>query len=167
VAQGASHDFIKRLDGGAVAVSALGPFGLSGSLFGRAPLRGDMRMLRRVIALSALALLAVLPSTAQSYVHTWTCTAYAGVACYDHSGQQYNPWISVEGHVTDAPTVPTFCSKGVTAAGNIRSASGCFNNVYGVVACFGTTTPESWGYVYWDNGGGIHSLAARASTDAC
>jgi hypothetical protein len=118
------------------------------------------------MAVTLCGALASAPS-ASAYGHTWSCSAAAdGSQCYDYSGTIYNPWLGVYAYVYDY-SLPSVCAKGITAAGNIRSGSGCMGGFYDR-ACFSGGSPSSWGYVYWDGiPGGYYPIEGHASTDSC
>ncbi len=123
------------------------------------------RTLALLVTAASLAMVAD-SGAAFAYGHSWSCgTAYSGSQCYDDSGTQYNPWLEIDGQV-GASSVHETCAKGITAAGNIRTGSGCFGATF-VVACFTSATPDSWAYVYWDGSGGPYGINGHASTTSC
>jgi hypothetical protein len=108
-----------------------------------------------------------ISSNASAYPHGWSCTAAAYSQCYDYSGTYYNPWRGVAADIADNVR-PGVCAKGITAAGNIRSGSGCSPNpAHSWRACFSGGTPETLAYVYWGGSGGSIYIAGRARTERC
>ena len=108
-------------------------------------------------------------STASAFPHNWSCYAYSASQCYDYRGYPnlYYPWLGVKADVGDY-ILSEVCAKGITAAGNYRTGSGCATNTFYKRACFSGGSPSSWAYVYWGSGyGGQITIYGRASTDGC
>jgi hypothetical protein len=100
---------------------------LQGALLGVRTPRIHARM--RLLAIT-LALFATLGAgqlltarSAEAYNHSWGCSAYAYVQCYDVTGTQYNPWVWVYAYMS--ATSDTICAKGITANNNVRSPQAC------------------------------------------
>jgi hypothetical protein len=124
-----------------------------------------MRRLAASTALCAslLIVLAVsLAPSAQAYIHVWSCQAASAVQCYDNSGQQYNPWAQVSASMSAVSN--QVCAKAITAAGNIRTGSGCNFNTTARLSCFSYALPDSWAYVYWAGNGTVRTINGRADT---
>ena len=62
------------------------------------------------------------------------------------------------------PVKYEICAKGVTAAGNRRTGSGCNINANVRHSCFDGINPYSAAYVYWAGGGSPTSIAGDART---
>lgn len=98
-----------------------------------------------------------------AYGHTWGCTGWpAYERCNDYSGVQYNPWVAVRAFNGNVP--PEICAKAITAAGNIRTGSGCSYCSSDRISSISGGTPDSWAYVYWGGWSGTQVITGNAST---
>jgi hypothetical protein len=142
---------------------------LQGALLGVRTPRIHARM--RLLAIT-LALFATLGAgqlltarSAEAYNHSWGCSAYAYVQCYDVTGTQYNPWVWVYAYMS--ATSDTICAKGITANNNVRSPQACLANSRAVGACFSGGLPETWAYVYWGGAGTLRAISGWTDTQVC
>jgi hypothetical protein len=83
---------------------------------------------------------------ARGYVHQWQCYSASASQCYDPTPCCHG-WIQVSNQTS--VTKYEVCAKAVTAAGNIRTGSGCNLNTFGRSSCLAGETPSSTAYVYW------------------
>ena len=129
------------------------------------------RPVMRCVLISVLTLAwgGVTANVASAFPHNWSCYAYSASQCYDYQGYPslYYPWLGVKADVGDF-VLSEVCAKGITAAGNYRTGSGCATNTFQKRACFSGGSPDSWAYVYWGGGyAGQITVSGRASTDGC
>jgi hypothetical protein len=116
-------------------------------------------------AATLLSALALHAPPAFAFVNNWGCNSTgSGQICYSTAG--YHSYLEVTAVLQYAR--PEVCTKGITAAGNIRTGSGCnYNFVNYRTSCFAGGTPNSLAYYYWGGGypnqGG--SAIARTSSD--
>jgi hypothetical protein len=125
----------------------------------------------RIATAAAIASVALLLSTstgvASGYAHQWQCYSASAAQCYDPSPCCHG-WIQVSNRIP--VTRYEVCAKAITAAGNIRTGSGCNFNTFGRSSCLTGETPSSTAYVYWA-GTGIptynNGFAATPSSSSC
>jgi hypothetical protein len=120
------------------------------------------RVLRLYVA-SALATgaLLVTATSAIGYIDRWSCgNYYSAQTCY--AGTGYRSYIEITNNI--GARKAEVCAKGVTAAGNIRSGSGCNHNALGRVSCISSASPHSAAYIYWAGGGGPTTNTGAAKT---
>lgn len=113
----------------------------------RSPIRTLLSTLG--LAFAGTALLAVQPATADTV--TWACYSYSSAqTCW--AGTGYRGYKEVGNSTSDgggAVTRSEVCAKAVTAAGNIRTGSGCSYNTWLRGSCLSSSSPNSAAYVYW------------------
>lgn len=125
-------------------------------------------MRRSILGLTIAVIAAILGATsAHAFSDSWACSNYVSAQkCY--SGAGYHSWVRVTGFVHNAAgdgvSVYETCAKGITAAGNIRSGSGCAINFYLRESLFSGGTPMTVGYNYWGGSGGPWYLNGTANT---
>ncbi|HEX4344863.1 MAG TPA: hypothetical protein VHZ31_04815 [Solirubrobacteraceae bacterium] len=136
-------------------------------------LKCSSRAVKRCLLIGAVAGVAAgstAASPATAFPHNWNCYAYSAGQCYDYQGYPpniYYPWLGVKADVGDY-VLSEVCAKGITAAGNYRTGSGCATNDFQKRACFSGGSPDSWAYVYWGGGyTGQITIYGTASTDGC
>ena len=114
-----------------------------------------------LVGLLAAASLGLSAQRADAYADYWGCyNFYSAQTCW--SGAGYHSWTFVVAAI--GPNRSEVCAKGVTAAGNVRSGSGCSYNTNGRTSLFSGGTPMSAGYVYWAGSGSPTQINGAAST---
>jgi hypothetical protein len=100
-------------------------------------------------------------ATANAATDHWVCNSYySAQRCY--AGTGYRSYVEVTNSMGARKS--EVCAKGVTAAGNVRSGSGCNHNTIGRVSCFSGASPHSAAYVYWAGSGGPAGVIGDART---
>jgi hypothetical protein len=134
------------------------------------PLRAVFRALvpatparRRPLSAALASTVAVLvalaiPATSSAYYsHNMPCHETPYSQCFDTRGIIYNPWFDSQTSTDSGGSVPGICAKAITAAGNLKSGSGCATNTWQRTSYY-ATSPDSQAYGYWgDNGCQCHS----------
>lgn len=131
-------------------------------IYAVSPERGRPRWRCAALAVIAVAAsCAMFAQKAEAYSDLWSCSnAYSAQTCY--SGAGYHSWQDVAAGI--GPSRSEICAKGVTAAGNIRSGSGCNYNTNYRYSGFSGGTPTSAGYVYWAGSGSATDINGSAAT---
>lgn len=112
-------------------------------------------------AFSAAVPLALSAERADAYEDFWGCSnSYSAQTCW--SGAGYHSWVVVAAAI--GPSRAEICAKGVTAAGNVRSGSGCNYNTSTRGSGFSGGTPASAAYVYWAGSGSPTQINGSAGT---
>jgi len=115
-----------------------------------------------VVLLGAFALSGMVGVlAAHGYSHLWSCQGGSGSQCYDFSGQRYNRWIQSSNEIQEIKS--EVCAKAITAAGNVRSGSGCNGNSFGRISSY-FPDPESQAYGYWGGSGNFQTNIGKANT---
>ncbi len=114
-----------------------------------------------LVCAGALMVSGLFAPAARADLDTWACGNYfSGQTCY--AGTGYRSYIEV----VNAMGVFKYevCAKGVTAAGNRRTGSGCSNNAKVRISCFDGISPYSAAYIYWGGGGDPATVFGEAKT---
>jgi len=128
------------------------------------------RAVAGAVALGAVAAMAVVPSSASAYSHSWGCGGWpSSTRCDDTTGITYNPWITLQ--VGSSIAKAEVCVKAITSAGNLRSTttgssngSYCAFNASSKGITLSGSTPNSLGYVYWNGSGTSPTVSGGAQT---
>ena len=98
-------------------------------------------------------------------VANWQCYLYGSAdRCFEPS-YNYRGWYEVSDYMNS--TRPTNCAKAVTAAGNVRSGSTCWEYyIVQAVACLGSGEPTTRAYTYWAGTGSATTYSSEARTPA-
>lgn len=116
-----------------------------------------------VSAFVAAAALGSHASVAQALEHNWSCpNRNSGDLCADTV--TYHSWVAIQERIDYFLNAPSICAWGQTAAGNIRTGSGCDSNDWVRTSCLSSETPLSWGYGRWYWSGHTHDTAGYAAT---
>jgi hypothetical protein len=117
-----------------------------------------------VSALTALTVLAGFTSPAVADVDLATCDNYVSAqTCWLGAG--YRGYIEINSG-TWAGTSPRseWCAKAQSAAGNIKSGSGCNLNAVNRRSCLDNVSPNSTGYAYWAGSGSALQIFVEGRT---
>ncbi len=97
-------------------------------------------------------------STAEAYFGWANCYTYSAQTCWVGNGYRGNIEVDAELWYTARSEV---CAKGVTAAGNIRTGSGCSYNTGVRDSYFSYHEPASAGYAYWAGSGSPYEIGVE------
>jgi hypothetical protein len=129
--------------------------------------RSSLKMLLVGSLLATAGIGGVLAPPALADLDSWSCPNYSSAqTCW--AGTGYRGYIEVV--ATLGATRSEVCAKAVTAAGNIRTGSGCQYNAFYRRSCLAGSSPNSAAYVYWAGSGSainVYGQAATPSSSGC